>query len=98
VSIQKDFKRTSVTLAQFFRKHEKTDIIASLNTLMDEGRFKKCISLDQITLEKIIFWQAVIEFFKNETFKIDDAESDDVVGDAYDLLPELSVFCEYIDE
>jgi hypothetical protein len=85
-------------LSNFLRKHDQRDIIASLHTLMDESKFEKCISLDQITLEKIIFWQAVIEFFKNETFKIEDSESDNSVGDAYDLLPELSVFCEYIDQ
>jgi hypothetical protein len=53
-------------------------------------------------LEKTLFWQAVVEYTKNDSMNNNndgkDDDDDEPEAGADEFLPELSVYCDYVDK
>jgi condensin complex subunit 3 len=76
-----------------------------------ENEFKNCPTLENITLENLIVWKAIIQYYENHILKNgknndDDSDDDntshdknsqDILADG-ELLPELSVMCNFIEK
>lgn len=67
---------------------EKTDIdqLTALLPLSDDCELHRCIPQDLLTVELLLYWQCLSEFLESQPEEADP------------VLPELSVFCSYVEK
>ena len=106
--IQRFRKIAQIALTEIFKKQKMKDVVASL-TFSEE--FHNCLPLDKISLEALIVWKVIVESHQNY---VDGKRKDGIEDDNEDnleesinkdqsiltqeLLPELSVFCEFMEK
>ncbi|XP_058983219.1 condensin complex subunit 3 isoform X2 [Musca domestica] len=72
-------------LSEIFKRQTKEELVVCL-PLETEGEFYRCVPHDNLNIETAFYWQCLTEHLYNEM-----AEEIDLI------IPELSVFCSYID-
>lgn len=99
-----------LALDDIFRKRKMNGIISYLN-LDEKNEFKNCIPLEKSSLEMLIVWKTIIknfqEYLEGKRTDTNDATNDDLDEETeiemnqtvsnIDIIPELSVFCDYMD-
>lgn len=86
------FKAISIqALQEIFKARKPDEIIAALKlNTSDPENVEKCMSLDDLTVESVVFWQAVIKYL-SET-EVEDV--DEVLPDMKDFAVFLKIFVE----
>lgn len=69
-----------------FSTQPMDDLIAALRLSVD-GDFTSCIPLDRLTVESSLYWFCLAEFCSTH---------DDYADRIDEILPDLSVFCNYV--
>lgn len=106
--IQRFRKIAQIALKEIFKKQKMKDVVASL-TFSEE--FQNCLPLNKVSLEALIVWKVVIECHQNYVDSKRNDGIEDGNEDNFDesinkdqsiltqeLLPELSVFCDYMEK
>lgn len=79
------FKRVATeALLELFKKYPLSESIACLN-LKECEPLEKCIPIEDLTVEKLVLWQAIAKHLKN-----------DDTYDTEEILPDLSTMAEYL--
>ena len=106
--IERFRKIAQIALTEIFKKRKMKDVVASL-TFSEE--FQNCLPLDKISLEALIVWKVIIESHQKyvDSKRKDgiEEENDDNLDESVnkdqsiltqELLPELSVFCDFMEK
>ncbi|KAL9918081.1 condensin complex subunit 3-like [Glossina fuscipes fuscipes] len=72
-------------LKDIFKRQENADLVSYL-VLETEGNFYRCVPHEKLTMEMALYWQCLVEYFQA-----------DMVEELDLILPELSIFCAYVE-
>ncbi|KAL7051709.1 hypothetical protein ACKWTF_004579 [Chironomus riparius] len=101
-----------MALSEIFKKRKISDIVSYLD-FPENNEYKNCINVEKTNLEQLIVWKMAIKSYQdyidgkrsenigapNDVADEDD-EEEEVVNKTVsniDIIPELSVFCDYVD-
>ncbi|KAH8389689.1 condensin complex subunit 3 [Drosophila serrata] len=80
------FRRVAKQMLRVIFEKTEVDQLIELLPLSDDCELHRCIPQEQLNVELLLYWQCLSEFLETQSYETDP------------VLPELSVFCSYVEK